>query len=117
MEDENELEIEALDNSLLSSQFLGNYILPSSEVVDVVKLNTVQLQLPKQKTPQKNHKVKKSSPIKTVKFIMQDDMIELPINQVLKTVLELMNEIPVEEEVSWKNIRLIRQNYLNLKNQ
>lgn len=39
----------------------------------------------------------------------------LPINQVLKTVLKLMNEIPVEEEVSWENIRQIRQNYVNLR--
>ncbi|MFX1539028.1 MAG: hypothetical protein ACFFDI_33005 [Promethearchaeota archaeon] len=80
-------------------------------------MNAVQLLLPKQKTLQKNLKVKKSSPLKTVNFIAKEDIMENPINQVLKTVLELMNEIPVEEEVSWKNIHQIQQNYLNLNNQ
>jgi len=83
----------------------------------VIKLNAVQLLLPRVKTPQKNLKSKKSSLIKTIKFITKEDMKTHPINQVLKTVLELMNEIPVEEEVSWKNIHKIRQNYLNLNNQ
>jgi len=82
----------------------------------MVKLNAVQLLLPNQKTPQKVLKIKKSSPIKTFTFITKEDMMILPINQVLKTVLKLMNKIPVEEEVSWKNINQIRQNYLNLNN-
>jgi hypothetical protein len=44
-------------------------------------------------------------------------MMKSPINQVLKTILKLMNEIPVEEEVSWENIHQLRQNYVNLHNQ
>ena len=96
---------------------MGNYIHPSSVAIDVKKLNAVQLFFPKQKISQKNLKIKKSSSIKTGKFITKKDMRTLPINQVLKTVLELMNEIPVEEEVSWKNIHRIRENYLNLNNQ
>lgn len=83
----------------------------------MVNLKAVQLLLPKQKFPPKNRKIKKSSSMKTVKLIIKEDEKNIPINQVLKTVLELMNEIPVEEEVSWKNIHKIRQNYLNLNNQ
>jgi hypothetical protein len=81
-----------------------------------MKLNTVQLLLPKQKTPQKCKKIKKSSRIKTLNFIMANGGIPV-INQVLKTVLKLMNEIPVEEEVSWENIHQLQQNYIILTNQ
>ncbi|MFX0125411.1 MAG: hypothetical protein ACFFAE_17455 [Candidatus Hodarchaeota archaeon] len=79
-------------------------------------MNTVQLLLPRQKKPRKNLNIKKLGSTKTINFRQKEDMMRTPINQVLKTVLELMNEIPVEEEVSWENIRQIRQNYVNLHN-
>ncbi|MFX1505508.1 MAG: hypothetical protein ACFFDC_05265 [Promethearchaeota archaeon] len=78
-------------------------------------MNTIQLLLPKQKIPQKKIVIKNSCAIKTINFTFMEDGKMLPINQVLKTVLKLMNEIPVEEEVSWENIRQIRQNYVNLR--
>jgi hypothetical protein len=82
--------------------------------IDVVNLNVAQLILPKEDSPQKKFVTKKSCAIKTTTFTFLEEGEISSINQVLKTVLKLMNEIPVEEEVSWKNIRRIRQNYVNL---
>jgi hypothetical protein len=80
----------------------------------VIKLNAAQLILPKEETLQKKFKFKKSSIIKPITFTFMEEGETSSINQVLKTVLKLMNEIPVEEEVSWENIRQIQQNYVNL---
>ncbi|MFX0208866.1 MAG: hypothetical protein ACFFDT_22980 [Candidatus Hodarchaeota archaeon] len=96
-------------------KFLGYYILLSLLFIDVIKLNAVQLLLPKQKTPKKKIEIKNSYAIKTINFTFIEDGKTLPINQVLKTILKLMNEIPVEEEVSWENIRQLRQNYVNMR--
>lgn len=83
----------------------------------MVNLKAVQLLLPKQKNPRKNLNIRKLCSIKPIDFKLKEDMMKSPINQVLKTILKLMNEIPVEEEVSWENIHQIRQNYVNLHNQ
>jgi hypothetical protein len=95
-------------------KFLGSYILLSSLSTDVINLNAAQLIIPKEETPRKKFVTKKSCAIKTITFTFMEEGETSSINQVLKTVLKLMNEIPVEEEVSWKNIRRIRQNYVNL---
>ncbi|MHA2204143.1 MAG: hypothetical protein ACW991_10685 [Candidatus Hodarchaeales archaeon] len=86
------------------------------EVTEVVNLNAVQLLLPKLESPRKNLDIKKLCSIKRIDFKIKEDMINSPINQVLKTILELMNEIPVEEEVSWEKIHQIQRNYANLHN-
>ncbi len=82
----------------------------------MVNLNAVQLLLPKQKSPRKNLKIKKQCSIKPIEIELKEDKMNTPINRVLKTILKLMNEIPVEEEASWENIHLIQQNYVNLHN-
>ncbi|MFW9903168.1 MAG: hypothetical protein ACFFFH_02465 [Candidatus Thorarchaeota archaeon] len=116
-EDEIEGEIDYFQltlGMLFLLKFLGNYMLLSFLFFEVINLNVVQLLLPKQKTPQKKIETKKSHAIRTINFTFKEDEIIYPINQVLKTILKLMNEIPVEEEVSWENICQIRRNYLNL---
>ena len=80
----------------------------------MINLNVAQLTLPKEETPQKKFEFNKSHAIKTITFTFLEEGESSSINQVLKTVLKLMNEIPVEEEISWENIRQIRQNYVNL---
>jgi len=81
----------------------------------VIRVNTIQLFLSEKKKLQKNVTIKKKScSISSTDIRLNEPIIKTPFNQVLKTILELMNKIPVEEEVSWKNIHQLRQKFVKL---
>ena len=77
-------------------------------------MKAVQLLLPKEKKTQRIVDFKKGCSKSTTNIKLKELMMEIPINQVLKTVLELMNKMPVEEDVSWRTINYLRQNYIRL---
>jgi len=76
-------------------------------------VNTIQLFLSEKKKLQKNVTIKKKCSISSTDIRLNEPIIKTPFNQVLKTILELMNKIPVEE-VSWKNIHQLRQKFVKL---
>lgn len=80
----------------------------------MVNVKAVQRLLPKEKKTQIIDDFKKGCSKSTTSIKLKEPMMEIPINQVLKTVLELMNEMPVEEDVSWRTINHLRQNYIRL---
>jgi len=79
----------------------------------VIRVNTIQLFLSEKKKLQKNVTIKKKCSISSTDIRLNEPIIKTPFNQVLKTILELMNKIPVEE-VSWKNIHQLRQKFVKL---
>lgn len=77
-------------------------------------MNAVQLLLPEDKKPKKIVILKEVCTESTTSFKIKGLMMDIPINQILKTVLELMNKMPVEEDISWRTINHLRKNYLRL---
>ncbi|MHA2247612.1 MAG: hypothetical protein ACXADY_21870 [Candidatus Hodarchaeales archaeon] len=80
-------------------------------------MNAVQLLLPEDKKPKKIVILKEvctENTESTTSFKIKEPIMEIPINQILKTVLELMNKMPVEEEVSWRTMNHLGKNYMRL---
>ena len=77
-------------------------------------MNAVQLLLPEDKKPKKIVILKEVCTESTTSFKIKGFMMDIPINKILKTVLELMNKMPVEENISWRTINHLRKNYLRL---
>lgn len=77
-------------------------------------MNAVQFLLPEEKKPKKIVILKEVCTESTTSFKIKEPMTDIPFNQILKTVLEVMNKIPVEEDVSWRTINYLRKNYFRL---
>ncbi len=80
----------------------------------MIRVNIIQLFLSEKKKLQKNVTIKKKCSISSIDIRLNEPMKKTPFNQVLKTILELMNKIPVEEEVSWKNIHQLSQKFIKI---
>ena len=77
-------------------------------------MNAVQFLVPEDKKPKKIVILKEICTESTTSFKIKEPMMDIPFNQILKTVLELMNKIPVEADISWRTINHLRKNYSRL---
>ena len=71
-------------------------------------MKTFQLLLPEEKKPKITLNFQERFSESTINLELKAFTLENPTNQLLKRVFELMNRLPVEEDVSWKNIHYLR---------
>lgn len=66
---------------------------------------------PKDKKQRKTFSLMKNYSIISTSYELKRPIMNIPINQLLKTVLKIMNEKSVYENVPWRTIHKLQQNY------
>ncbi len=68
----------------------------------------------KDKKQRKTFSLMKNYSIISPSYELKRPIMNIPINQLLKTVLKIMNEKSVHEDVPWKIIHKLQQNFRRL---